>query len=170
MDGATVESVNRTDLKLIRCLQENPRASYATMARATELSETTIRRRVEALINDGVITPAMMPDTLRLGYPVTAFVALKIDVTHRRAVASAIANLPSVTYVAETLGRYDVLLLVAEREVVGLTTFLEEQIAILPGVRDTEVMVIPRTHKSMRAWRVPLDDNGDVAQRILAPK
>ena len=83
-------SVDATDFRLIRCLQENPRASYATIARITGLSETTVRRRVDALIQsvtrageynrDDQVAPAVIlwPDKERQWEPVLPVLRVRL--------------------------------------------------------------------------------------------
>ena len=155
-------SADLTDLRLIRCLQEDPRASYAEIARRAGTSETTARRRVEALIGSGVLTPAMLPDLYRLGFRTSAMVGLKVELQRLLAVAEAIRALPEVTMVALTTGRYDILFFVAQPTLDDLTRFMVERIAPIPGVRESETLVTPRILKVLGDWRVPLARPRDI--------
>jgi DNA-binding Lrp family transcriptional regulator len=165
-----VASIDVTDLRLIRCLQENPRASYATIARITSLSETTVRRRVDALIQSGAIMATMLPALLPLGYAASAQVCLKLDLQHRDDVATALEQMPEITFAVATLGRYDVIFQVAQRTPQDLSDWLAARIAPLPGVREIEVMLITSAVKMFRHWRVPLDDscNGPAPEHEVA--
>lgn len=152
-----MESVDGVDLRLIRCLQENPRASYAEIARLTGVSDTTVRRRVESLIEAGVVTPAMLPDLYLLGYRTSAMVCLKTDLARMIAIAEEIRTFPEVTMVALTMGRYDILFFVAQPTLDDLTQFMVERIAPIPGILETETLVTPRVLKVLGDWRVPLE-------------
>lgn len=154
-------SVDATDFRLIRCLQENPRAAYATIARITGLSETTVRRRVDALIQSGAIMATVMPALLPLGYAASAQVCLKLDLQHRDGVARALDQMPEVTFAVATLGRYDVMFQVAQRTSQELSDWLATHVAPLPGVREIEVMLITSAIKLYRHWRVPVDGSYD---------
>lgn len=160
-----LESVDDLDLRLIRCLQEDPRAAYAKIARAVNVSETTVRRRVEGLLASRAITLAMLPDLYTLGYRASAMVGVTADLVRVMAIAEEIRSFPEVTMVALILGRYDILFFVAERSLDDLTRFMTEQIAPIAGIRSTETLVAPRVLKVLGDWRVPTcgasrDDRG----------
>lgn len=152
-----MESVDDLDLRLIRCLQEDPRAAYAKIARTVNVSETTVRRRVEGLLASRTITLAMLPDLYTLGYRASAMVGVKADLERVTIIADAIRRFPEVTMVALILGRYDLLFFVAERSLDDLTRFMTEQIAPIRGIRSTETLVAPRVLKVLGDWRVPTD-------------
>ncbi len=152
-----MESVDVIDLHLIRFLQEHPRASYAMIARATDVSETTVRRRVESLIEANTLTPAMLPDLYALGFRASAMVGLKVDLARVDAIAEQIRDFPEVTFVAVTMGRIDILFFVAQPTLDALKEFLVERVAGMEGVRDTETYVTPRVLKVLGNWRVPIE-------------
>lgn len=153
--GETTRPVDAMDLRLIRLLQADPRAAYATIARQADVSETTVRRRVEALISSGAISISVVPDLKRLGYVSSAFIGLKIDLSRLDDVVAAITPIPEVTFVAVTTGRFDLLIYAAERTLDDLTRFVVSRVASIPGVVDTETLVSPRLLKVLSDWRLP---------------
>lgn len=150
-------SIDNLDRKLIRCLQDHPRAAYATIARETGVSETTVKRRVESLINAGTITPAMIPDIYRLGYRTSAFVGLTVDLVELDAIAEQLTAFPEIVLVAPTMGRFDLMIFIAESSLDDLTRLISRQVAAIPGVRSTETLVTPRIFKAIYNWRLPED-------------
>lgn len=153
----TLEVADHIDLMLIRHLQEDPRATYAEIARAARVSETTVRRRVDALINAHTITPAMLPDLYQLGFRTSAMIGLRVDLHRLHEIAETIRDYAEVTMVAITTGRFDILFFVAFPTLDELVQFLVDRIAPIEGVRETETMVTPRVLKVLGDWRVPLD-------------
>jgi Lrp/AsnC family transcriptional regulator for asnA, asnC and gidA len=151
-----LDSVDDIDLQIIRCLQDNPRAPYATVARMTGVSETTVKRRVDDLIARRAIRPAMIANIYRLGYRTRATVGLKVDLQYMLAVANALVEMPETAYVAFTSGEYNVSCLVAVQSLEGLTRFMLDKIAPLEGITATQVLVVPRILKSFADWRVPI--------------
>jgi Lrp/AsnC family transcriptional regulator, regulator for asnA, asnC and gidA len=147
--------VDDIDLRIIRCLQDDPRAPYATVARLTGVSETTVKRRVDDLIARRIIRPAMIANIYRLGYRTRATIGLKVELKHMVAVAEALRALPETAYVAFTSGEYNVTCLVAVQSLEALTRFMLEEIAPIEGITETQVMVVPRILKSFADWRVP---------------
>lgn len=161
-----MRDVDDVDIHLVRLLLDAPRASYADLARATGVSETTVKRRVEALIEDRVITPAVIPDVRRLGFEAMAMIGVNVDLNHLYEVAEIIRGLSAVTSLHLTMGRYDLMMTVAVPKTIDLTTFLVEEIAPLPGIRHTETFVSVRALKILRDWRLPDGDAFDAANVV----
>lgn len=153
-----MDGVSGTDLKLVAHLLDYPRATYADLARNTGVSETTARRRVEALIEERVITPAMIPDVRRLGFQTMALVGVKVDLEHITKTSESISDLSQVTSIHVTLGRYDLMVTLADRSVGDLASLITDQIAILPGIRDIETFMSVRSLKILHDWRLPETD------------
>jgi Lrp/AsnC family transcriptional regulator, regulator for asnA, asnC and gidA len=151
--GASV--VDSTDLKLIRILQDHPRASYAEIARLAGMNESTTRRRVEALFASGVITPAVIPNIRELGFEAVILMGIKVELKQLDEVAETLRSFPEVTMLLVTLGRYDIFISVAFRAVNEVHDFIVNRIALLPGVKDTEAFVSMSSLKILRDWRVP---------------
>ncbi len=149
--------VDSIDLKLIRILQEHPRASYAEIARLSEMNESTTRRRVEGLFASGVITPAVIPNIRELGFDVVILIGIKVELTQIDMVAETLRSFPEITMLLVTLGRYDIFIAVAFRSVNEVHDFIVNRVALLPGVKDTEAFVSTSTLKILRDWRVPIE-------------
>jgi Lrp/AsnC family transcriptional regulator for asnA, asnC and gidA len=151
--GASV--VDSTDLKLIRILQDHPRASYAEIARLAGMNESTTRRRVESLFASGVVTPAVIPNIRELGFEAVILMGIKVELKQLDEVAETLRSFPEVTMLLVTLGRYDIFISVAFRAVNEVHDFIVNRIALLPGVKDTEAFVSMSSLKILRDWRVP---------------
>ena len=148
-------SIDRLDLRLIRCLQDNPRAPYSTVARLVGVSETTVKRRVDDLIANRVIQPAMIPNIFRLGYRTRARIGLKVELDRMMAIAEELRGFSETTGVEIAVGRFNITCFVVVQSLDALMRFMVERIAPLDGVRDVEVMVVPRVLKVFADWRVP---------------
>lgn len=150
-------AIDALDLKLIRCLQDNPRAPYSTIARLTGVSETTVKRRVDDLIAQQIIRPVMVANMYRLGYRTRAFIGLKVDLKHMMNIVQALRTMPETTSVTITAGRHNVTCFVVLQTLDSLTRFMLERIAPLEGVLDTEITVVPRVAKVFADWKLPED-------------
>jgi Lrp/AsnC family transcriptional regulator for asnA, asnC and gidA len=153
-------AVDTTDRRLIRLLQDNPRSSYAELARTVGISESTARRRVEGLFADGIIVSSVMPDVRALGYEIS-LIGIRAELGQLEEIASRLRDCEAVTMVLLTLGRFDVFVAVALPSVDAIYPFLREHIAPLPGVRDVETFLAPTSIKIFRDWRVPWTDDGE---------
>jgi Lrp/AsnC family transcriptional regulator, regulator for asnA, asnC and gidA len=150
-----MREVDNIDLLLVRKLLDDPRASYAELSRVAGIAESTAKRRVTALIDSKVITPAVIPDVRKLGFQTLTIVGLKVDLNYIQETAEIIRDLPEVTSLHMTMGRFDLHATVAARDLDSMRTFLIEKIAPLPGIRDIESFVSTRGLKILRDWRLP---------------
>ena len=152
-------SVDTTDRQLIRLLQDNPRSSYAELARAAGISESTARRRVEGLFATGVIASSVVPDVRALGYEIS-LIGIRASLASEE-IANRLRDCEAVTMVLLTLGRFDLFVAVALPSVGAIYPFLREEIAPLPGVRDVKTFLAPTSIKIFRDWRVPWTDGDE---------
>lgn len=146
-----------TDLLLIRCLQEHPRASYSTIARMTGIPDTTVRRRVQALYESGRIRTVVLPGLKALGYTSSALVMVRTQPGWSRSVGEALQNSDNVTYLSLLLSRYSIACIVRATSLESLSAFIEEEIAGLPGVVEVESSVVTEVLTGWGQWRVPID-------------
>src|SRR5687767_1657877 len=121
-------TIDRLDLRLIRCLQDNPRAPYSTIARLLGVSETTVKRRVDDLIANRVIQPAMIPNMYRLGYRTRARIGLKVELERMTTIAEELRAFPETTGVEITVGRYHITCFVVMQSLDALTRFMVERV------------------------------------------
>lgn len=154
----TTASLDELDLKLIRILQDNPRAPYSTIARLSDVHESTVKRRIDDLIARQIIFPAMIANIYELGYRTRATIMLKVEVNHMTEVAESIRDFPETAYVSIAAGRYNISCMIVVRTLEDLNTFLAERIGSLEGVNDVEVVVNTRVLKAFANWRLPIDE------------
>jgi Lrp/AsnC family transcriptional regulator, regulator for asnA, asnC and gidA len=150
--------IDDIDARIITFMQTDPRASYATIGRAIGVSETTVKRRLEALLADKVISPAIIIDPRLLGYGATAILLLKVEPRHINDVAERLCTLPEVGYLALAVGHYDIMMYVIQRTVADMNEFITGRIAQLPGVTAVESVLTPRFLKVFAGWRGLLDE------------
>ena len=146
--------MNELDQRIIGLLQMDGRISNAAMARELGVSEGTIRRRVNRLIQEDIISIVAVPNIEKLGYTTSAFIGLQVRPGKADDVADALAGLGEVHYVSVTTGGYDVFLWVGLESAVRLGEFLHTGIAAIDGVQRTETFVNLGIKK--RSYGVPL--------------
>lgn len=145
------------DYKIVRYMQEFPRASYATLAREFEFSEPTAKRRLMALVNAGVIKPVMFPSLERLGFTSSAWIGINVDQQRMIEIAEALTALPETTMVCTTLGEFDIVAFVAQPSLEKLSRWINEQVATIEGVRNTQTFVATKIYKVVTGWRLGSD-------------
>lgn len=141
--------------QIITVLQNDGRASHASMARDLGVSEGTVRRRLTKLINDKVIRVVAIAEPEQMGFHTSAFIGLQVDPSRVEAVAKQLASLSETEHVAITTGSYDIFIWVNLPSSEALATFLHYKVGIVDGVRHTETFVSLETKKRVARLNVP---------------
>lgn len=151
-------SFDQTDLTLIRFLQAHPRASYTTIAQMTGISDTTVRRRVQALFDAGLISSVVLPSLRMLGYTHSAVVMIRTEPGRSREVGEQLSTLNEVTYLSLTIARHSLACIVRTKSLRSLSELIQDKISGLPGVLEVEASVVSEVLRGWGEWRVPLED------------
>ncbi len=160
--------VNDTDRLIIRLLQQDARMSYAEVSRATDIPESTVRRRMDRLQQRGVIEFAMLADPSRLGYDLRVMIGLKVELHQLEEIAATLQGMDEVIFAAFLTGNFDITIHVVVRSQEGLVRFLTKRLARIPGIRSVDTFVMPYIIKPASAWLLPEGRSPDQAEEQLA--
>jgi DNA-binding Lrp family transcriptional regulator len=137
-------AVDGTDARLLRALAASPRATVLALAEATGLSRNTVQARLAALEARGVLGSfERRIDPAALGYPLAAFVQVRVTQRRLDAVAAALAAVPEVVEVLGTSGEMDLLVQVVARDADDLYRVAGALLAI-DGVERTSTSLVMR--------------------------
>lgn len=140
------------DRLILQTLQEDGRTPFAHIARLAGVSETTVRNRYRALVEEGVVRTVGVVDPHALGFQAPAIIGINVQPGTADEVARAIAALPEVSYLVLTVGALDLIVEVFCRDLAHLTHLLLDQIHRIPGVRSTQTLMIARSYKLSYRW------------------
>ncbi len=133
--------MDELDRKIIQILQDNGRASNARIARDVGVSEGTVRRRLQSLLQEGIIRVVALPDPEVLGYNTEALVGIQVDPDKIDEVARQLAALRESSWVSVTTGSFDIFCWVTLPSSEDLGNFLKSEVGTISGVRRTETFV-----------------------------
>ena len=97
------------DQALLRALADDGRQTYDELSRAARVSESTVRRRLEALRESGKVFIRAVVDPALLGLPVHALLWLRTPPAATVEVGDALARSPYIRYVSGLLGEFQLL-------------------------------------------------------------
>ena len=100
-------SIDALDRRIIWELQEDARRPFKAIARTVNVSEGTVKNRVNRLIKNGVLKLEARVNPFSLPSKIVAVVALTLIERNHEEVMKKIEKLPSVTSVWNATGRYD---------------------------------------------------------------
>ena len=144
--------MDELDRRLIAELAKNARQTSAELARKLDISETTVRRRIQHLEEQGVITCTVILDPGKLGYTIIAMIALEVDLGSIDQISESLALYPNVRYVSLCTGNHDIFIGAWFHSSAELTKFVKDYLAKVPGIRKSETFVILDVKKDEIGW------------------
>jgi DNA-binding Lrp family transcriptional regulator len=132
-------SLDEVDLQLMQLLGDDGRRTYAELAQSVGISESMVRRRVSALVDDGTLNFATLVDPRNLGFEIEAFVLLRVNHGELERIAKALTVRREVRYVSATSGFSDLACEVILRSPDDLYEFTTDGLGALKGVQSTVI-------------------------------
>jgi Lrp/AsnC family leucine-responsive transcriptional regulator len=132
------------DLKLLRILMKQGRATWSDLAAEIEMSSPAVAERVRRLEEKGVIkTYEAVIDPELVGNTCTAFVAVTLEKTEQRAdFLDLIKILDEVQECHHIAGDYDYLLKVRTQDTKDLDRVISCELKALPGIKTRTTIVM----------------------------
>lgn len=155
--GDMDEALDRTDLDILRLLQEDGRISNAEIARRVGMAPSAIYNRIQKLEDRGVIRGyTALIDPRALGFGLVAFVRLRsAEGSRPEDFIEPLSALSQVQELHRVVGEDCFFLKVRVEDTDALATLLDDEIAALPAVASTQTTIALSTAKDTLA--VPLD-------------
>lgn len=143
--------IDDTDRRILRQHLAEPSLSRAALAARAGVTPATLWRRLERLVEAGVIrSESVVIDWRKLGYEVEVSLRFTLDKTDPRAFDDFIAAARDVRHVIaiETfLGRVDVRLNVIAKDMAHYADIYRARILTLPHIADIEALMLIATIK-----------------------
>ncbi len=147
------------DRILMGLLQADARASYQYLAEVTGMSASTVRRRVERLIETEAVRLVAVPNWPSLGLYFAAFLALSVDLPRLRSVGNELARMDEIAFVALSTGSFDIFAQLVLPMNADFVRFVTQRVAAIEGIRDIQTFMIPEYIKSFHEYRLPASPN-----------
>lgn len=134
--GAVDHAVDATDLALLRALQDDGRASFVELAERAGVSAAGARRRVLRMIDAQVVRVGALVRPSGQDSRSAMGVGIRLRGDHRP-VVEALGAMAAVTFVARTMGRFDLLVSMRGSSTAQLVDAVE-RVRELPGVHEVD--------------------------------
>jgi Lrp/AsnC family transcriptional regulator for asnA, asnC and gidA len=143
------------DLDIVRALQQDGRRSNVDIARDLGVAESTVRKRLDRLLQDRVINIVAVPRLESVGLPVHTMIFLQVELSSADRTVNRLASLPQVRSVTYTTGEYDLVIDAVFANNDALLRFLATQVAPLDSVVKTTTVHVLQDVKAHHQWQVP---------------
>jgi DNA-binding Lrp family transcriptional regulator len=113
----SVERLDQTDARLLLALCDEPRATVLALAERLGLSRNTVQARLARLEQRGALGSfERRIDPAALGYPLAAYITVRVDQRQLAPVAAGLAEIPEVVEVLGLSGEVDLLVRVVAKD------------------------------------------------------
>ena len=143
--------------KIVRVLRRDGRTPFSDIAQSLNVSEGTIRNRVSAMKNAGVLQITAITDSGAREYRTEAIIGIKVSGgTKPEDVANRLKQLDDIVYIAWVSGRYDLLVEVISSSEVTLVELMSSHMHGQRDIASIEVMTGLKNFKNQfllkRSW------------------
>lgn len=147
--------IDKNDREIIRLLQEDPRRTNADMARIIERSESTVKNRIDRMIDHGVISIHAQLNPRAFGYRHFFSVGMKVAPDHCDLLAQKLLGMSEVVYIGRALGRFDVMVDLVLQDTEHLNELLLQIVKSIPEVLAYESIYILEIKRLSYDWQLP---------------
>ena len=134
-------------MKIIEALRANARKPVVKLAEEIGANEATVRRRIQKLIDSGVITYFTANlDYRKLGRVIKAFIGLRVQPSKLRDIVQHLSKHPDIQVLYRTSGDTDIFTEVIVETMDHLNAFLEDELS-LDGIIGTIVTIVIGPYK-----------------------
>lgn len=143
-------SFNDQDMAIVTALCANGRMSVADLSRATTLSQSTARRRVQTLIRHGILQFRTIVEPKLLGYGIELAFWLTVEPSRMLQAATKLAAHPTIRYLVATTGRHTLFGTAVMHDTDEVFPFVTDVLGGTPNLQCLEVH--PLLLVSKRHW------------------
>ncbi|OQY50875.1 MAG: transcriptional regulator [Desulfobacteraceae bacterium 4572_89] len=137
--------IDKTNIDIIRELKEG-KQSFKKIADKLDITENTVRSRVNRLQEEGVLEICGLVDPEKLPGHRTVIIGIKLNEMNLVEKGKEISRLKGVISTSVVTGRYDLIILVLFKKGFGLLEFYTEEIAKITGVSSVETFVVYKSY------------------------
>lgn len=139
--------LDKVDYEIIKLLQKDGRRPYTEIANALNISEGTVRSRVNKLLENKVIEIVVHSNPEKVGLHTQAIIGLATKLGKQDQVANAILEFSEVRYISVVSGAYDLIIQVYVGSNDELVDFINNKLSGIEGIEKADVSIELKSYK-----------------------
>jgi len=143
----STERIDENDLRIIEMLTDNARISLREIAAVVNLSPSSIRNRMERLVNLGVIKRYTVElDHRKLGFEVQVVVLITCTPGESDILYEKLSKYDEISNILRTAGPANFICMIQVQDISRLARFITVELEKLAGIERIETMfILPQT-------------------------
>lgn len=135
-------SIDKIDYIVLKCLLEDGRMSYSSIAKETNLTDVAIKKRIESLKRRNILNSVKADINLQtLGYENPVFLQIRSEISKTNNLIKKLESFEFITEVYKVLGEYNLFAKMILPKISHADQFLSK-LGALDGVLDVKTMVV----------------------------
>jgi len=148
--------IDDIDRAILDCLREDARTQCSEIARRLGyITARAVRNWLAKLVDEGLIAIKAGAVPEKLGYAISADIAIDVEPGMTQLVAQSLVDFDEVFCVALSTGDTDISASVVVVSMGDLQTFVSDKLHSIPGVRKTRTYVLTKLLKQSCDWPFP---------------
>ncbi len=147
------EDLDPIDIAIIRALNDDARTPMVQIASMIGAPESTIRNRLNKLVEDDVIEFAVLTNPHRYS-PVCAHFEIRTETARAEEVAERIAECREIYFVSLTMGRYDIMASGFFQANEDVMDFKTKGLGSISGITEVEMCLMAKVVKRVISFDV----------------
>ncbi len=140
--------VDKVDWKLIDLLVKNSRMSNIEIAEKLDTSEATVRRRIDALIDSGIIRGFVaLLDYKKLGRTLKAHIQLKVNSSSMDEIANFLASSKHSCGVYRVIGRYNLYTEIIFQDIHAFQNYIDK-LSKMENIEEYDYHIVSHSYKT----------------------
>ncbi|MDD5095081.1 MAG: Lrp/AsnC family transcriptional regulator [Dehalococcoidia bacterium] len=143
----TKSFLDEFEKSLIRELELQPRETISELANKLGTNRTNVRKRLNSLLERGIIRIVSVTDLSALGYKIRITVRMKVDPSRIHDIVENLCASPNVTQVVMVTGMFELCMVAVFKDQEEVHDFIQNRLGRIPGVIRHETVLNLKTYK-----------------------
>ncbi|GAF64965.1 putative transcriptional regulator [Bacillus sp. TS-2] len=139
--------VDTLDTSILKLLQMNGKRSYTDIAKLLDVSEGTVRSRINRMLSEQVFEFIIHMDPNKIGLQVQAIIGITTKLGYQEVVAKRLNECKEVRFVGVFSGKHDLILQAYFTNNEALVDFVNSELSSLEGIDHVDVSIELKQYK-----------------------
>ncbi|SFP90681.1 Lrp/AsnC family transcriptional regulator, regulator for asnA, asnC and gidA [Salibacterium halotolerans] len=139
--------LDQTDMNILSYLQENGKRSYSEISRYLDVSEGTVRSRINKMLENEVFEFIIHTNPNKVGLYVQAIIGFSTKLGEQDNIAKSLQQFPEVRFIGAFSGKHDLIIQAYFEDNDSLVRFVNEELAHIDGILSADVNVELKQYK-----------------------
>lgn len=150
-----MKTLDQTDLFILGYLQENGKRSYSEIARFLDISEGTVRSRINKMLKNDVFEFIIHTNPNKVGLKVQAIIGLSTKLGKQEDIAECLNSYSEVRFIGAFSGKHDLIIQAYFRSNEDLVKFVNMELSQIDGILNADVNIELKQYKDSFSYIFP---------------